>query len=141
MSDNCNHGRGPLNPPLSSLHIRSWNVNGNYATLSNYLEDLQGEVDIFMIQESLWKMIRHMASMTDPEGSPVIGLPHHPAWISIYKPGTLEDCSRVAAYVSARLKSCHPRVHHNLVDHCDLQLLSVTIGGVEYFLLNVYSDD
>ena len=55
--------------------------------------------------------------------------------------GTLEDCPRVTAYVSSRLKSCCPRVHHNLVDHCDLQLLSVTIGGVEYFLLNVYSDD
>src|SRR6185369_16278955 len=141
MSDNCNHGRGPLNPPLSSLCVRSWNVNGNYATLSNHLEDLQDEVDIFMIQEPPWKMIWHMASMTDPEGSPVIGPPHHPVWIAIYKLGTLENHPRVAAYVSTRLKSCHPRVHCNLVDHCDLQLLSMTIEGVEYFLLNVYSDD
>ena len=140
MSDNCNHRQGPLNPPLSSLRVRSWNVNGNYATLSNHLEDLQGEIDIFMIQEPPWKMIRHMASMTDPEGSPVIGPPHHLAWITIYKPGTLEDRPRVAAYVSLRLMGCHPRVHRNLVDHRDLQLLSVTIGGVEYFLLNVYSD-
>src|SRR6185369_12859898 len=141
MSDNGNCGQGPLNPPLSSLRVRSWNVNSNYTTLSNHLEDLQGEVDIFMIQEPSWKMIWHTASMTDPEGTPVIGPPHHLAWIAIYKPGTLEDRPRVAAYVSSRLMGCHPRVHHNLVDHHDLQLLSVTIGGVQYFLLNVYSDD
>jgi len=121
--------------------VRSWNVNGNYATLSNHLEDLQGEIDIFMIQEPPWKMIRHTASITDPEGTPVIGPPHHLAWITIYKLGTLEDHPRVAAYVLVRLKSCHPRVYRNLVDHHDLQLLSVTIGGVEYFLLNVYSDN
>src|SRR6185369_3423969 len=86
-------------------------------------------------------MIRHTASMTDAEGTPVVGPPHHLAWISIYKSGTLENHPRVAAYVSLRLRDCHPRVHRNLADHRDLQLLSVTIGGVEYFLLNVYSDD
>src|SRR6185369_5103579 len=86
MSVNCNHGRGPLNPPLSSLRVRSWNVNGNYATLSNHLKDLQGDVDIFMIQEPRWKMIRRTASMTEPQaysGSTRTGTPFPPCagWV------------------------------------------------------------
>jgi len=47
----------------------------------------------------------------------------------------------MAVYASSRLKSCCSRVHCNLVDHQDLQLLSMMIREVEYFLLNIYSDD
>ncbi|PPQ89846.1 hypothetical protein CVT25_007079 [Psilocybe cyanescens] len=47
---------------------------------------------------------------------------------------------RVMAYVSNRLKEFRPSMHHNLIDHCDVLILSLFTNRQRYNLMNIYSD-
>ncbi|CAA7263242.1 unnamed protein product [Cyclocybe aegerita] len=74
------------------------------------------------------------------EGDEVIGAPKHPDWLQMVriKEGEV-PC--VIAYVSTRLSRYRPAMHRDIVDHCDILVLSLFSGGEVLNLMNVYSDD
>ncbi|CAA7270901.1 unnamed protein product [Cyclocybe aegerita] len=74
------------------------------------------------------------------EGDEVIGAPKHPDWLQMVriKEG---EVPRVIAYVSTRLSRYCPAMRRDIVDHCDILVLSLFSGGEVLNLMNVYSDD
>ncbi|PPQ90187.1 hypothetical protein CVT25_013325 [Psilocybe cyanescens] len=47
---------------------------------------------------------------------------------------------RVMAYLSNCLKEFHPSMRRDLIDHCDMLILSLFANGQSYNLMNIYSD-
>ncbi|CAA7258924.1 unnamed protein product [Cyclocybe aegerita] len=74
------------------------------------------------------------------EGDEVIGAPKHPDWLQMVriKEG---EVPRVIAYVSTRLSRYRPAMRRDIVDHCNILVLSLFSGGEVLNLMNVYSDD
>ncbi|CAA7271390.1 unnamed protein product [Cyclocybe aegerita] len=74
------------------------------------------------------------------EGDEVIGAPKHPEWLQMVriKEG---EVPHVIAYVSTRLSRYRPAMRRDIVDHCDILVLSLFSGGEVLNLMNVYSDD
>ncbi|CAA7267768.1 unnamed protein product [Cyclocybe aegerita] len=74
------------------------------------------------------------------EGDEVIGAPKHPDWLQMVriKEG---EVLRVIAYVSTRLSRYHPAMRRDIIDHCDILVLSLFSRGEVLNLMNVYSDD
>ncbi|CAA7263236.1 unnamed protein product [Cyclocybe aegerita] len=74
------------------------------------------------------------------EGDEVIGAPKHPDWLQMVriKEG---EVPHAIAYVSTRLSRYRPAMHRDIVDHCDILVLSLFSGGKVLNLMNVYPDD
>jgi hypothetical protein len=90
---------------INNIRILSQNVNRNYEHVSDLLETRKGLVDLVLIQEPPWKIIRNTVSTTSVEGEPVVGAPIHLAWMCMYRrPEGKNDRPRVIAYVSQRLR-------------------------------------
>jgi hypothetical protein len=94
------------------------------------------------IQEPPWRLIRRAPSAKDPEGERVVGAPNHPSWTIMVRPQRGEDDRpRVATYVSKRLASLRPAMRRDVIDHCDILIMSLFYRGSTECLANVYSDD
>ncbi|KXN86757.1 hypothetical protein AN958_09617 [Leucoagaricus sp. SymC.cos] len=117
------------------------NVNRIYAHVDYVLESLKDNFDILFFQELPWRTIRQMVSMTSEEGDDIVGVPKHPDWLYMVRPPTNGQNPRVMAYVHRCLAALHPSMRRDIIDHCDLFVLSLftTCGTVN--LLNIYSDD
>ena len=74
-----------ITPSAFSFLFR--NVDTSHITASNILEEHAAQdIDIIFFQELSQKTIRHAAHIDHIYGEPVIGLPHHPAWICLPPP-------------------------------------------------------
>ena len=63
------------------------NVNMSHMLASNILEEhAVQDIDIIFFQELTQKTIHHAAHIDYIYSEPVIGLPHHPAWICLPPP-------------------------------------------------------
>ena len=60
------------------------NVNTSHTATAYILEEQAAkDFDVIFFQELTQKIIRHAAHIDYVYGEPVIGLPHHPAWICL----------------------------------------------------------
>jgi hypothetical protein len=118
-------------------------VNKNYLYTETLLVHLsiQKKVDVIFLQEPPWRTIRHAPSATNLEGKEVIGPPLHRDWNVIYCKPDQSGNPRTMCYVHKRLVKFRPSYCREIIDHRDLLLLSLQVGGSEIFALNVYNDD
>ena len=65
----------------------------------------------------------------------------HPEWLYMVRPPQNVQAPRVMAFMSKRLQKLRPSMQTDLIDHCDIFVLSLFQGNDTYNLMNVYSDD
>jgi endonuclease/exonuclease/phosphatase family metal-dependent hydrolase len=118
-------------------------VNKNYLYTETLLIHLsiQRKVDVIFLQEPPWRTIRHTPSATNLEGEEVIGPPLHRDWNVIYCKPDQSGNPRTMCYVHKRLVKFRPSYCREIINHRDLLLLSLQVGGSEIFALNVYNDN
>jgi hypothetical protein len=126
-----------------TVSFLSFNVNRNYLYTETLLVHLsiQKKVDIIFLQEPPWRTIRHTPSVTNLEGEEVIGPPLHRDWNVIYHKPDQSGNPRTICYVHKRLVKLRPSYRREIINHRDLLLLSLQVGGSEIFALNVYNDN
>ncbi len=64
--------------------------------------ELQKSFDMLLIQEPLWRLLRHTAAMDTSDGDEVWGPPIHPDWILVVPPKgqwTNQSPPRVITYI------------------------------------------
>ena len=62
------------------------NVNSSHAHAASMLEEFANkDIDVIFFQELTQKTIRFVTHIDHVNGEPVIGLPHHNAWICLLK--------------------------------------------------------
>jgi hypothetical protein len=70
----------------------------------------------------------------------VIGRPLNPNWGCLVRPSGLDSPPRVMVYFANRITNLRLGLHRDLVDHRDILLFSLGLGGDTLFYVNVYSD-
>jgi Endonuclease-reverse transcriptase len=70
----------------------------------------------------------------------VIGGPLNPNWGCLVRPSGLDSPPHVMVYFSNRITNLCLGLHWDLVDHRDMLLFSLGLGGDTLFYANVYSD-
>jgi hypothetical protein len=121
----------------------SFNINKNYLYMETLLVhlSLQKKVDIIFLQEPPWRTVRHTPSACSKEGEEVVGPPLHHDWNVIYCKLDHSGNPRTMCYMHKRLVKFRPSYHREVIDHRDLLLLSLQVGGSEIFALNIYNDN
>ncbi|PPQ94558.1 hypothetical protein CVT25_012311, partial [Psilocybe cyanescens] len=109
-------------------------------SVETILEHFVLAYDIVFIQEPPWRFVRTAPSTSRKSGDDVIGAPLHPAWLPMVRNPEPDTRPRVMAYVSNHLKEFRPSMRCDLIDHCDVLILSLFTNGQSYNLMNVYSD-
>ena len=128
--------------PVEQLRVISQNVQRNSVHVEIMLNTCIHDYDIIFIQEPPIRELRKAPSSSDKEGEAVIGAPIHPDWLYMARPINSSDrMPRVMAYVNKRLKHMRPSLRLDLVNHLDIQVLSLFNEEREYCLLNVYNAD
>jgi hypothetical protein len=125
---------------FSQLRIFCQNVNRNYGYMDTLLASLYDEYDLLFIQEPPWRLIRSAPSSSSRDGEDVIGPPLNPNWGSISRPSGLDTPPRVLVYFNVRIASLRPAYRRDVIDHRDVILFSLGLGGGTRFFANVYSD-
>jgi hypothetical protein len=125
---------------ILQLQIFSQNVNGNYAYTDSLLSDLYENDDLLFLQDLPWRYIRAAPSSSLRDGTDVIGGPLNPNWGCLFRPSGLDSPPRVMVYFSNRITNLHPGLRRDLVDHRDILLFSLGLGGDTLFYANVYLD-
>jgi hypothetical protein len=125
---------------IPKLHIFSQNVNGNYTYMDSLLSDLYENYDLLFLQELPWQYIRAALSSSSRDRTDVIGGPLNPNWGCLVRPSGLDSPPRNMVYFSNRIANLHPGLRQDLVDHRDILLFSLGLGGDTLFYANVYSD-
>jgi endonuclease/exonuclease/phosphatase family metal-dependent hydrolase len=126
-----------------TISFLSFNVNKNYLYMETLLVHLsiQRKVDVIFLQEPPWRTIRHAPSATSTVGKEVVGPLLHHDWNVIYRKPDQSGNPRTMCYVHKRLVKFRPSYRREIINHRDLLLLSLQVGGSEIFALNVYNDD
>jgi hypothetical protein len=121
----------------------SFNANKNYLYTKTLLVhlSLQKKVDVIFLQEPPWRTIRHTPSAKSKEGEEIVGPPLHRDWNMIYHKPDQSGNPRTMCYVHKRLVKFRPSYRREVINHRDLLLLSLQVGGSEIFTLNVYNDN
>jgi hypothetical protein len=86
-------------------------------------------------------VIRKTVSTTNPHGDDVIGAPKHPDWLYIVWPMVGGDTPCVMAYVHNRLACLRPALRRDIINHCNMLILSLHLVGDMVNLMNIYSDN
>jgi len=120
--------------------VHSHNVAKNYMYLDVLLETLYNYFNVLFVQEPPWQTIRQAPSSSNKEGDDVIGAPMHPEWLYMVRPPQDDQAPRVMAFVSKRLEKLCPSMRTDLINHCNIFVLSLFQGNNTYNLMNVYSD-
>ena len=100
------------------------------------------DYDVIFIQEPPIRELRKAPSSSNQEGEAVIGTPIHPEWLYVARPiNSTDRIPRVMAYINKRLKHMRPSLWLDLINHPDIQVLSLFNEEREYCLLNIYNAD
>ncbi|KXN92642.1 hypothetical protein AN958_00890 [Leucoagaricus sp. SymC.cos] len=126
---------------IMDVCIFSQNVNCNYIHVDYVLEALKDNFHVLFFQEPPWRTIRQMVLMTSMEGNDIVGAPKHPDWLYMVRLPTNGQNPCVMAYVHRHLAVLRPSMWRDIIDHCDLFVLSLFMPCRMVNLLNIYSDD
>jgi hypothetical protein len=87
--------------------------------------------------------VRYTASLTEKDGVPVKGPLIHPDWISLYLKGfdLAKDRPRVLTYIYCAICSIKPQLCSNIVNHCNVMIVTVRGHLGPLHLMNMYSDE
>ena len=125
---------------IKNLKIFSQNIQKNSLIVNTILESLI-QFDIILIQKPSWSEIHKIPSTSNCEEDALIGLIHHPNWISFIRtPSNDKDSSRVISYVNKHLSPLYFLLRKDIINHRDINLISFSNNNVYYYILNVYSD-
>jgi endonuclease/exonuclease/phosphatase family metal-dependent hydrolase len=138
-----NYENGADNGLRDTISFFSFNANKNYLYTETLLVhlSLQKRVDVIFLQEPPWRTIRHTPSVKSREGKEVVRPPLHHDWSVIYCKLDQLGNPRTMCYVHKRLVKFRPSYCREVINHRDLLLLSLQVGGHEIFALNIYNDD
>jgi endonuclease/exonuclease/phosphatase family metal-dependent hydrolase len=138
-----NYENGVDNGLRDMISFFSFNANKNYLYTETLLVhlSLQKKVDVIFLQEPPWRTIRHAPSAMSEEGEEVVGPPLHHDWNVIYCKLDQSGNPRTMCYVHKRLVKFRPSYHRKVINHRDLLLLLLQVGGSEIFTLNMYNDN
>jgi Endonuclease-reverse transcriptase len=125
---------------IPQLRIFSQNVNGNYAYTDSLLSDLYENYDLLFLQEPPWQYIRAAPSSSSRDGTDVICGPLNPIWGCLVRPSSLDSPPHIMVYFSDHIANLRLGLRRDLVDHRDILLFSLGLGGDTLFYANVYSD-
>jgi hypothetical protein len=130
-------------PSVDNLRIYSQNVGKKHNWTITLLERMKTSFDVLFLQEPPWATVRYTASLTEKGRSPVKGPPIHPDWIPMYPKGfdAAEDRPRVIAYVNRAIRMVKPKLRSDIVNHCDIMIVTVRGHLGPLHLMNVYSDN
>jgi hypothetical protein len=133
----------PLANPsvVKEICVLSQNVNRNGLHVNMLLETQKDSYDIIFVQEPPWKVIHKTVSVTNPHGDDDIGAPKHPDWLYMVQPMVGGDTPHIMAYVHNCLACLRPALRHDIINHCNILILSLHPAGDTVNLMNVYSDD
>ena len=82
------------------LKLFSQNIHKNSLIVNTILET-QASFDIIFIQEPLWLTIHTILSSTSSEGEELVGIPHHPNWLTFARtPTDQSDSPWVLTYIN-----------------------------------------
>jgi hypothetical protein len=128
---------------VETLQIYCQNVGQKHNWTINLLEQMKSWFDILFLQELLWATVRYIASLTEKDGVLVKGPPIHPDWTSLYPKGfnPAEDRPCVLAYVNCAICSIKPKLHSNIMNHCNVMIVTVRGHLGPLHLMNTYSDE
>src|SRR5215467_3247736 len=126
---------------FNSLRIFSQNVNRNYSLTETLLQTRGENYDLLFIQEPPWKQIRKTVSTVSKTGDDVIGPPIHPNWTLLAQHSGMDSPPRVLIYAHTQLACFRPSLQRDLIDDCDISILSLSCYGSVLLLANVYSDE
>ena len=123
-----------------NLKIFSQNVWKNLLIVNAILET-QSQFNIIFIQELPWSAIHLIPSITSCEKEILVGMPHHPNWLSFARTLSNQlDSLRVLAYINIRLSSLHFSLQKDIINHRDILFISFFNNNICSFIMNVYSD-
>jgi hypothetical protein len=128
---------------VETLQIYCQNVGCKHNWTINLLERMKSQFDILFLQEPPWATVRYTASLTEKDGVPVKGPPIHPDWISLYPKGfdPAEDRLQVLTYVNRAIHLIKPKLRSDIVNHCDIMIVTVRGHLGPLHLMNMYSDE
>ena len=125
---------------IRNLKVFSQNVHKN-STITNTILKTHSHFDILLIQEPSWSEIQKIPSSSNCNGKPLMGTSHYPNWITFARhPSNNSDFPRVISYVNICLNSFHFLLRRDLLDHCDINIISFTNNDICHYILNIYSD-
>uniref|UniRef100_A0A8H7XYV7 Uncharacterized protein n=1 Tax=Psilocybe cubensis TaxID=181762 RepID=A0A8H7XYV7_PSICU len=127
--------------PELPVRIVCFNCAKSALSVETILKRCNNMYNVLFIQKPPWRIVRTAPSTISKKGDDVIGTPLHSAWLPIVhlpEPGTRP---RVMAYVSNRLSVYHPSMRRDLINHCNVLILTLFSHGESYNLMNVYSDN
>jgi len=85
------------------LKFFSQNVRKNKLIVDTIL-DTQFSYDIIFIQEPLWSIIHSVPSSNNCQEEPLVGIPHHPNWITFARPLSNQlDYPRVMTFINIHI--------------------------------------
>jgi hypothetical protein len=128
---------------VETLRIYCQNVGHKHNWTINLLEQMKSHFDILFLQEPPWATVRYTASLTEKDRVPVKGPPIHPDWISLHPKGfdLAKDRPRVLAYINHAIHLIKPKLCSDIVNHCDVMIVTVRGHLGPLHLMNTYSDE
>ena len=125
---------------LKDLRIFSQNVHKSNFLINTILEVNQ-DFNILFIQEPSWTTLRSIPSHTNPEGTPLLGVPNHLNWLTFARKLSSPNKSpRVIIYINIRLLSLRFSFRKDIVNHRDIILTFFFNNNFTFWIMNVYSD-
>ena len=110
--------------------------------VDTFLESQKDYYDIFFIQEPLWDFIYYALSTTLLEGNKVVSIPIYLDWIQVVQPPKdSEDVPWIMTFIYSCLSRLRFSLRRDVIDYCDILLLSFFNRGKCYFFINIYLDD
>ena len=127
---------------ITKLYIYLQNVCKNYILVDTFLESQKDYYNIFFIQEPLWNFIHYILSTTLLEGDRVVGASIYLDQTQIVQPPkNSKDIPQVIAFIHSCLSGLRFSLRRDVINHCNILLLSFFDRRKYYFFINVYLDN
>jgi len=105
------------------------NVRKNKILTDLILETQKNIVDIILIQEPAWSLLRRILSNTNPEGDPLYGTLNHPDWMLFTQDyNNIKNYPRVVTYINKRLSRMRFSLRKDLINHCNINVIDFHNG-------------
>ena len=120
------------------LKIFSQNIQKNSLIINTILEN-QTSFNIVFIQEPPWSAICTIPSSTSCGGEELVGVPHHPNWITFTRPSVNQSYfPRVLTYINICISYFCCSLWNDMFNHRNVSHISFFNQEFIFFLINIY---